>query len=505
MLSIICLYLILFVCSGISTQDYCNPFEPPYPTSNGVGFILTESGLNEVIISNIPYFSQYLSLIVIEDVIDSTTLLGMPFNYSLTDISIKSFSLAPISMINFDEPNQQVDITFSELSIEITFNWEYDQGVFPYISDNGWGEASLSHCAMSAVLSSVEDFECMVPYVTIDELMFDIGDIDITLHGGASWLYDLVIELLIDIFSDVFVEQLTPLLQEALQDAFNGQITGWVPVYESPVDAYTELDMRVPQQVPIYDTFIDLPLSGQVYDKKATGGVFWQQPLPLPTLKTDLDFSASLDRMVPNSAAAVGWGRGLLIGEVVGEELEDEEEQLLLSAEVLGEFIPGLDEYGSTVFDLSVNATAPPLATVQPVALYLETPLTVDLKDLNASNDSLVSFDVVLGSICQPNWTIIDITVVVYTLVYMDCSFYNVSAAVSSSDVCDPLDIDAEGLLPLFGVLGDALSAEYSSRMEQYFPIPLPDIGLFADADTMEATMGDTSFTISGNFRTLSE
>jgi len=105
----------------------------------------------------------------------------------LSNIHLSEFGLEQ-SSITLTPPNEGV-VSLSGLSVHLEFNWHYKA---KFASDHGSGEAHTSG-ASTKVSAGLSKDDKGAPVVTIDDTGFDCGDLSIKLHGGASWLYNVLI------------------------------------------------------------------------------------------------------------------------------------------------------------------------------------------------------------------------------------------------------------------------------------------------------------------------
>lgn len=130
----------------------------------------------------------------------------------MTSISLQSFNLGndAISILQ----GQGISVSISNLACSATLNWHYRENSWPHVSDSGSADIDVSGVTASVNMAGTNSGGH--PQVSVISDSVNVGDLDIHLHGGASWLYG--------IFVSVFKGQIKDAINKALTSAISSNI-----------------------------------------------------------------------------------------------------------------------------------------------------------------------------------------------------------------------------------------------------------------------------------------
>jgi len=106
----------------------------------------------------------------------------------LSQFHIEEFGIAKSSIV-VSSPNVGT-VSISGISLRLSFHWHYKYRHL--VSDHGSADVHTSG-ASTKVSAHIGRDANGAPTVTVSDTGFDVGDLSIKLHGGASWLYNLII------------------------------------------------------------------------------------------------------------------------------------------------------------------------------------------------------------------------------------------------------------------------------------------------------------------------
>jgi len=113
------------------------------------------------------------------------------------DLTLKNMKLNRLSVQNSSiilNSGNSIAVGIVGLNVDITLNWHYREVNWPHISDSGSGEGSTTRAGGNIVFSLGSDATGH-PTAVITSCGLDLSTLSIKLHGGASWLYDAIINM----------------------------------------------------------------------------------------------------------------------------------------------------------------------------------------------------------------------------------------------------------------------------------------------------------------------
>eukprot|EP00768_Dysnectes_brevis_P003421 gnl/Dysnectes_brevis/2447_a2916_1444.p1 GENE.gnl/Dysnectes_brevis/2447_a2916_1444~~gnl/Dysnectes_brevis/2447_a2916_1444.p1 ORF type:complete len:550 (-),score=92.61 gnl/Dysnectes_brevis/2447_a2916_1444:82-1731(-) len=418
----------------------------PLPSSQmaALKLSMSETGLQRYTNEVFDWVENFLYELVLPDIVSSVDLGIANISYSLADFDMLSFSIESVS-VSLQEATAVIAFAISDSSTDLTFNWGYSEDTWPYIGDDGYGEATVTDCSGNGEVSILLNTD-LCPGTPIADLLsfdFNVGNIDITLHGGASWLYDLIIDVFIDIITQAFQDELSEAMGMAIEETVNGNLPSLDYTFSTDVGEDTYLDQRWLTAPKVGDHFISVSHHMMVSDLDTSEGVepFTEVPMEMPDILDDFDIQMFLSSCAVNSMHHVFFNNGFYSGVIdpASKEFSTTHEfAALLTTDVLSQFIPNLIDYQGHSVVLSIEATARPNATVMPVALLVDNP-TVLTARMDSPQGSIL-FDLnwdLQTSADVEMWTNISVKDGGYnaTYFYLDHSAYSQSVSIKSSNI----------------------------------------------------------------------
>ncbi|XP_070536306.1 bactericidal permeability-increasing protein-like isoform X1 [Ptychodera flava] len=198
-------------------------------------------------------------------------------DYTVSSMRITGFNVPRTSLATDPGVGLQFVASGGSISLHGDWRYKYKKG-FIKISDHGSFDASASNLNLNLAVKLGKDSKGR-PTIAPAKCYGDIGSLKITLHGGASWLYNL--------FSSS--------IENALRDSLNGKICDMVNQeintraaqalasmkIITPVGPYTELDYSLVAD-PLFDKiYMETSHKGEFYP---TGKHDREAPYKVPAI-----------------------------------------------------------------------------------------------------------------------------------------------------------------------------------------------------------------------------
>lgn len=220
---ILLLFSVLLLKGSAAISDVFNPPPiTPVPGREMTGMVYSVGlkGVEESFNAYLPVFESFVMAYVIPDYEDTiNTSLGK-MEIQLTNMMITLFDIGAIDF-DSDIPNNSIVGKIEDCSFEMKFNYGYQQLSFPYKSEYGSGTVTTKGMVvdMSVTAKRVPDNGGVD--VIINNLTFDIGDLEIDLEGG--FIADLV-RVLDSLFSDLINEVISDSLAEFMVEIIEPEL-----------------------------------------------------------------------------------------------------------------------------------------------------------------------------------------------------------------------------------------------------------------------------------------
>lgn len=129
-------------------------------------------------------------------------------NIKINTLTVKNSSIIFAS-------NNQLVVTLQGVHIDVHLGWHYREKSFPHVHDSGTASASTSNAGGDVVVVVGVDAHGH-PTAQIAQGFISLGSLSISVHGGAKWLYQVLIS--------VFHDKIVAAIQKGLNSALTGQI-----------------------------------------------------------------------------------------------------------------------------------------------------------------------------------------------------------------------------------------------------------------------------------------
>ena len=175
---------------------------------------------------------------------------------------------------------------FSESNSFIHFDWSMSSFL---LKDKGSGEVIINNSSIYIPISITEKEGR--PQLHAHDVKVDLGKLELVLHGGSTWLYD--------IFKSIFEGEMKGLIEtslaEVLTNVINEEeklIVRTIPLTQNL--GQVEISLLLSQNPTFTETYMSVDLKGEFYDKKDPSPTpFPINPLPFKINEADLQIFIS--------------------------------------------------------------------------------------------------------------------------------------------------------------------------------------------------------------------
>jgi len=203
-------YIFALVCLVVIATADVNP---------GLRVTVSNAALTYLMHQILPSIVSQVKTVQIDDVEDS---VGTPIGKAtvdITQIKLDDFSIQDVNTAVSD-PNL-ITVTLTGISLSLEYHWHYKTWI---ASDGGDGTADTSDASATITVALLKNSTgYLTPTVT--STVFDCGSLDVHLHGGASWLYNILLKLfkgkMRDNINEQVSEQMGQTVQENIDNAMN--------------------------------------------------------------------------------------------------------------------------------------------------------------------------------------------------------------------------------------------------------------------------------------------
>jgi len=240
-----------------------------------------------------------------------------------------------------------VQVSFTGLSLDITLHWHYRESSWPHISDSGSGEGSTSH-ASGTVAFVVGSDATGHPTAKFSTCGMDLSGLSISLHGGASWLYDVVISLFHSKIVHALESGLCKVLNNDIQLQLN-QMLEEIPI-QYDIDEHIAIDYSLGFPNGAYvtdDGFLVATSQGEFFPKGGQPGNAPGEPVAMPDAPTKSQFQVMASEFTVESLGYTAVQTGLA-EMVVTKDMAPAMAKDFFSTDFYGQYAPGiLDRFGA--------------------------------------------------------------------------------------------------------------------------------------------------------------
>jgi lipopolysaccharide-binding protein len=349
---------------------------------------LTQGGLTEIKDVTLPLLIAEIGEIAIPDISGETGTPIGTIQYWLTNIRLNGLAVSGSALQLVPGVGLAVDL--SGLSAHVHLDWKYREEAWPHIQDSGSADVSISQSTVAVSMAVTEvNGE---PHLAVTSTVVSLNQLDISLHGGASWLYNL--------FTGIFSGQ----IKNAAQSALHDEITNIVNTQANKALASLPMEEKVGggQSASIIDfAQVTQPVFTSAYLTTSHKGEFYSPTNPkeapftpgnLPDTPPDssLMLGVLVDEYLINTATYVQYQDGVLQYVVTNADLPSDFPMKLNTTNFRLICPPLYQHYPNLNMELAVEAVAPPVATITSENIQLVFSGTIGV-DVVLANGSVVN------------------------------------------------------------------------------------------------------------------
>ncbi|XP_028667768.2 bactericidal permeability-increasing protein [Erpetoichthys calabaricus] len=326
-------------------------------TNPGMKGLVTQRAIDYAIQVGKDIAQRELQSLDIPDVSGSASIdpIGNVY-YELQGMRITSFSLSD-PVVLFDE-GVGMQIGIDVLDIETSGYWHVK---YLFISDSGSFDLMAKNIVLSVVVQIGMDStgRLSLACVSCDS---SVGDLGITFHGGASWLYNLFSDTIDQRIREELDRKLCPTVNEKIND-FESQLQRMKVTFQ--LDPAVVLEFPLINPPLIQNTSLELDIKGEWYSTAHhQEPPFTPCPFKLP-VENNFMLYFGLSAFSVNSAAFAYFSAGVL-KLYVTDEMVPKSSPIRLTTNSFGMFIPELPKrYPNMSMEILLLAREPPLTKVQ--------------------------------------------------------------------------------------------------------------------------------------------
>jgi len=270
----------------------------------------------------------------------------------------------------------------------MTLDWHYKQHGFPYTSDHGTADVKLggTTIALNLQVGTANGR----PTAVVVAHAVAIGSLDLTLHGGASWLYN--------IFISVFSGQIKSAVKDTLDkeivsetDSGLAKVLASIPITQDiGKDVY--IDYRLVATPEFAANFFTLDLKGEFFDLHAAVEAPFVA-VATPNIVTTVDMAnVFITEYLAKTAGYAFFQVGALKYNVTEKEVPANS-PIQLNTSSFQDLIPGLyQKYPNKLLQLDLYSTKPPLVSFSKTGIFVQVPGNIDVLVVNGTNDLPLAF-----------------------------------------------------------------------------------------------------------------
>ncbi|XP_063694486.1 bactericidal permeability-increasing protein-like [Bolinopsis microptera] len=278
------------------------------------------------------------------------------YNAKVTEVDISQTS------VKLGSPSDVV-ATIQNAVLAVNADWHYRKDHWPNLSDQGRVEITASEISINLDLR-IGTTDKGEPHVTSESCTFDVGNVDVTFHGGWSWLYNLFSETLSDSLKEGIQGQVCPLITDEVNNDLNSILN--TLELQSDIDENCYIDYSLIQPPFVTKEALFVNGKGEIFDKS--------DPKECPSPKQDMPETVDSERMVTlwiteymlNTAGYAYQTAGFLQYNLTSDDIpSDNPIKFKLTTDFFKFFVPDLHKaYPDKNLTLWIYATKPVLFNI---------------------------------------------------------------------------------------------------------------------------------------------
>ncbi|XP_072169712.1 bactericidal permeability-increasing protein-like [Diadema setosum] len=331
---------------------------------------ITQNGLDFLRDVGIKMLQKQIQQLTIPDITGKADVGIGDIEYKVSNIRITSFDI-PTSSLTPDPSAGGLRLTTSGVSLSVHGDWHYETTGFIHISDSGSFDAKASSITLSLTLRvGVDSTGRPTVSSKSSDCSFHAGGMDVDLHGGASWLYNLFDDQISDAILDSLNGQVCSTIVDAVNTNLENELKTLTMV--APFLDAAQIDYTLVAQ-PTFNGSVNTAHKGEVYPLNSKK----ECPLPVPGVPADSDTSRMvflwITEYLPNSAGYVLQEVGFLQYNVTQDNIPDAEKNYLNTSYFAYKLaIPQLSKmYPNMVMQINLNSTKAPTVAIKESEIFV--------------------------------------------------------------------------------------------------------------------------------------
>jgi hypothetical protein len=236
---------------------------------------------------------------------ESGTFIGK-VHYSISSIQIQDVSVGSLDIKLV--PGTGIQVATSGFYFQMKADWRYKKSGFIPISDHGSLDFKMT--VDLSITGTSKMGEDALPTASVVGCQFDVQDVDVRFHGGASWLYNLFKGSVENSIKKSMQGQVCPRITDMLNR--DGQRAMEKMNLLLDIGDGMELDMRLVSS-PVFDTsYLQSPQKGQFIFQGVPQSDSSPSPLDAPENLTNSMFYMFMAEAMLNSGSKAYWQSGQL-------------------------------------------------------------------------------------------------------------------------------------------------------------------------------------------------
>jgi len=454
-------FLILFGSISAKLSHDLIPGEQILPSIEaelpGFKTAVTQNGLNYFETVGIEILEKILATLVIPDLSgDAGTPIGH-VDWWLTQIKLHSFAI-PAHIIKIDA-GLGVTLAFANVEAAITLDWKYRKVSWPHISDHG--SADIGFTGAGTFVTLAVTTVNSRPHVDVRSDAFNIGNLHIKLHGGASWLYDFFINILKKYIEEAINKAVTEAITKNVDNGVNKALST-LPI-EVPINHEVEIDFPLVDNPYFGSTYLTISQLGEFYEI-AHHTECPSPRYPLPNQVTGQMVNMMVGEYVANSAGFVFYNLGKLKITIHPEDIPSWSPFKLNTAS-FQTILPQLyNKYPNLPMQLNVYCTQTPIAAFSSSGATVSATGNIDFMVIEA-NGTVVDAFTLNGTISTHGQALLEHTTLYGNLTYLKADF-----SLYSSNI-GPFNVAVfDNIINMF--FSQGLIPAINNVLKQGFPLP---------------------------------
>jgi lipopolysaccharide-binding protein len=213
--------------------------------------------------------------------------------FKVTSVGLSTIAVSP-------HGGNALVVELTGLDLSLTCNWKYRRHSWPHVSDHGTADISISNSRYTAELQLLDNTG--VPGVKASSCVVNIGSFSLKLHGGASWLYNLLLKLFQKNIENAIASAIDSSGCATIAKTLN-QALASIPLTE-PIGSYLNVEYMLVNTPQTSSYGLTLDSLGEIVARNAPA----QDPCATSVLPPPLSGSAMIEFELGRCALdSIGW------------------------------------------------------------------------------------------------------------------------------------------------------------------------------------------------------